>query len=51
MKATQERVLKLLGDAKVQRDYAEAIAILERIPPEVLAEFRKAGAAHRTMEL
>ena len=50
-KATHESVLKQLSDAKLQRDYAEAIAILERIPPEVLAEFRKPGAAHRTMEL
>ena len=34
--ATHESVLKQLKDAKLQREYQEALAILERIPPEVL---------------
>ena len=37
--ATHESVLKQLKDAKLQREYEEALAILERIPPEVLAEY------------
>ena len=37
--ATQESVLKKLNDAKLQREYQEALAILERIPPEVLVEY------------
>ena len=37
--ATHESVLKKLNDAKLQREYQEALAILERIPPEVLAEY------------
>ena len=37
--ATHESVLKQLKDAKLQREYQEALAILERIPPEVLAEY------------
>ena len=32
-----ESVLKKLNDAKLQREYQEALAVLERIPPEVLA--------------
>ena len=34
--ATHESVLKQLKDAKLQREYQEAVAILERIPKEVL---------------
>ena len=34
--ATHESVLKQLKDAKLQREYQEVLAILERIPPEVL---------------
>ena len=37
--ATHESVLKQLKDAKLQREYQESLAILERIPPEVLAEY------------
>ena len=32
--ATHESVLKKLEDAKLQREYEEALAVLERIPPE-----------------
>ena len=35
-KATQESTLKQLADAKLRRDYADAVAVLERIPKEVL---------------
>ena len=34
--ATHESVLKKLNDAKLQREYQEALAILERIPPDLL---------------
>ena len=35
-KATQKSTLKQLADAKLQRDYADAVAVLDRIPKEVL---------------
>ena len=38
-KATQESTLRQLADAKLQRDYADAVAVLDRIPKEVLAEY------------
>ena len=38
-KATHESVLKKLNDAKLQRDYEEALAVLERIPPEVIDSY------------
>ena len=34
--ATQESTLKQLADAKLRRDYADAVAVLDRIPKEVL---------------
>ena len=49
--ATHESVLKQLKDAKLQREYQEALEILERIPPEVLEEYAKPKAAHHTAEL
>ena len=49
--ANHESVLKKLNDAKLQREYQEALAILERIPPEVLEEYAKPKASHRTAEL
>ena len=42
-KATQESTLKKLADAKLHRDYEDAVAVLDRIPPEVLAAY-----THRT---
>lgn len=42
-KATQESTLKKLADAKLHRDYEDAVAVLERIPKEVLAAY-----THRT---
>lgn len=40
-KATQESTLKKLADAKLHRDYEDALALLDRIPKEVLAEYMK----------
>ena len=40
--ATQGSTLKKLADAKLHRDYEDALALLDRIPKEVLAEY-----AHR----
>ena len=40
--ASQESTLKKLADAKLHRDYEDALALLDRIPKEVLAEY-----AHR----
>ena len=37
-----ESVLKKMQGVKLQRDYQEALAALERIPPEILAEYQKA---------
>ena len=34
--ANHESVLKKLNDAKLQREYQEALAVLERIPPDLL---------------
>ena len=42
-KATQESTLKKLADAKLHRDYEDAVAVLDRIPKEVLAARRKRG--------
>ena len=49
--ATIESGLYKLEDAKLQREYEEALAVLERIPPEVLEEYAKPKASHRTAEL
>lgn len=39
-----ESTLKALRDAKLQSDYADALAVLERIPPEVLRQYRSRTA-------
>ena len=49
--ATKTSVLKELRDAQLRRDYEDALALLERIPKEVLDEFRKPKAVRRTAEL
>ena len=49
--ATKTSVLKELRDAQLRRDYEDALALLERIPKEVLDEFRKPQAVQRTAEL
>lgn len=38
-KATQGSTLKKLADAKLHRDYEDAVAVLDRIPKEVLAAY------------
>ena len=42
-KAAQESTLKRLADAKLHRDYEDAVAVLDRIPKEVSAAY-----THRT---
>ena len=42
--ATKTSVLKELRDVQLRRDYENALALLERIPKEVLDEFRKPKA-------
>ena len=45
--ATHESVLKKLNDAKLQREYEETVAILERIPKEVLDAYTHMEVAER----
>ena len=49
--ATHESVLKQLKDAKLQRDYQEAVAILERIPKEVLDAYAHMETAERDLPM
>ena len=42
-RATKESTLKQLADAKLQRDYEDAIAVLDRIPKEVLDAYTRGG--------
>ena len=50
-KATQESTLKQLADAKLRRDYADAVAVLDRIPKEVLDVYtRSSGRKERPIE-
>jgi hypothetical protein len=50
-KATQESTLKQLADAKLRRDYADAVAVLDRIPQKVLATYaRGSGRKERHIE-
>ncbi len=42
-KATEESTLKQLADAKLRRDYADAVAVLECIPKEVLDLYARGG--------
>ena len=41
--ATHESVLKQLEDARFQREYQEALAVLERIPQEIVSAYRFAS--------
>ena len=45
--ATHESVLKQLKDAKLQREYQEALEILECIPKEVLDAYAHRGTTER----
>lgn len=47
-KATQESTLKKLADAKLHRDYEDALAILDRIPKEILTEYMEKPEKGRT---
>ncbi|MBM6920628.1 plasmid recombination protein [Phocea massiliensis] len=47
-KSTQESILKQLSDAKLQRDYEDALAVLDRIPKEILDMYARGG--HRRKE-
>ena len=50
-KATQESTLKQLADAKLRRDYADAVAVLDRIPKEVLDVYtRGSGRKERPID-
>ena len=42
-KATKESTLKQLADAKLRRDYADVVAVLDRIPKEVLDVYTRSG--------
>lgn len=42
-KAGEESTLKQLADAKLRRDYADAVAVLECIPKEVLDVYARGG--------
>ena len=41
--ATHESVLKQLKDARFQREYQGALAVLERIPQEIISAYRFAS--------
>lgn len=45
---SRESAVHRLAEIKLQRDYAEAVAVLERIPPEITAQYghRKPETAH-----
>lgn len=51
-KATRESTLKQLADAKLRRDYADAVAVLDRIPKEVLDVYARGshGRKERPIE-
>ena len=51
-KATQKSTLKQLADAKLRRDYADAVAVLDRIPKEVLDVYARGdhGREERPIE-
>ena len=38
-KSQQQSTLKKLQEAKLQQDYADACAILDRIPPEIIKAY------------
>ena len=46
----QESVLKRMSDLKLQHDYEEAVSILERIPPEVLAAYTDRNTSEKIHE-
>lgn len=42
-KATEVNTLKALADAKLRRDYEDAVAVLDRILKEVLDVYARGG--------
>jgi hypothetical protein len=42
-KATKESTLKQIADAKLKRDYEDAVSVLDRIPKEVLDLYARGG--------
>ena len=42
-KATKESTLKQIADAKLKRDYEDAVSVLDRIPKEVLDVYARGG--------
>ena len=49
--ATKTSILKELRDAQLKRDYEDALALLERIPKEILGECKKLRTARRNVNL
>ena len=47
----QESILKKMADLKLQHDYEEAVSLLERIPPEVLAAYADRSSPDKLHEL
>ena len=50
-KATEKSTLKQLADAKLRQDYAEAVAVLERIPKEVLDVYTRGGHGRKEQNI
>ena len=46
----EESVLKRMADLKLQHDYEEAVSLLKRIPPEVLAAYAGRNDPERPLE-
>ena len=46
----QESILKKMGDLQLRRDYEEAVALLERIPPEIMEIYAAPRSVKRHRE-
>ena len=46
----QESVLKKMGELQLRRDYEEAVATLERIPPEIMEIYAAPRSSARQLE-
>ncbi len=46
----KESVLKKMGELQLRRDYEEAVALLERIPPEIMELYTEPKSAERRRE-
>lgn len=47
-KATEESTLKKIADARLRSDYEEAVAVLDRIPPEIINVYARMPAERRS---